>query len=224
MNVINSIFKRKRVSIPKLSAYGFSQKDDMFFYQAVLPGSGFSMTVEITREGSVKATIIDTETDELYTLHLSDSASGSFVGGVKMEYERILIDIAEKCFEPDVFKSSQAKEVITYVREKYGDELEFLWKKFPDNAVWRRKDNQKWYAAILTVSRNKLGLPSDEMAEIIDLRLSPEKMTSTVDNKKYFPGWHMNKKNWYTMILDGSVSTKEICGRIEESYRLTKCH
>ena len=224
MDVIHSIFKRKRVSIPKLSAYGFSQKDDMFFYQAVLPGSGFSMTGEITREGSVKATIIDNETDEPYTLHLSDSASGSFVGDVKIEYERILTDIAEKCFEPDVFKSTQAKEVIAYVRKKYGDELEFLWQKFPDNAVWRRKDNRKWYGAILTVSRNKLGLPSDEMTEIIDLRLSPEKMDSTVDNKKYFPGWHMNKKNWYTMILDGSVSTKEICGRIEESYRLTKCH
>ena len=130
MDIINSIFKRKRVCIPKLTAYGFSQNDDMFSYQTMLPGSGFSMTVEITQEGSVKATIIDTETDEPYTLHLSDSASGSFVGGVKMEYERVLTDIAEECFEPDVFKSTQAKEVITYVREKYGDELEFYGKNF----------------------------------------------------------------------------------------------
>ena len=49
MDVINTIFKRKRVCIPKLNAYGFSQNDDMFSYQTVLPGSDFSMTVEITQ-------------------------------------------------------------------------------------------------------------------------------------------------------------------------------
>ena len=38
----------------------------------------------------------------------------------------------------------------------YCDELEFLWQKFPDNAVWRRKDNKKWYGALLTVSKEKL--------------------------------------------------------------------
>jgi len=75
-----------------------------------------------------------------------------------------------------------------------GDELEFLWTKFPDNAVWRRKDNSKWYGAILTVSRNKLGLSSNEVAEIIDLRLEKEQMSKTIDNEHYFPGWHMNKK------------------------------
>ena len=43
-----------------------------------------------------------------------------------------------------------------------------------------------------------------------------------IDKKRYFPGWHMNKKHWYTIILDGSVSTEEICSRIDESYRLAK--
>lgn len=37
---------------------------------------------------------------------------------------------------------------IEYVRKKYGDELEFLWTKFPDNAAWRRKDNRKWYGVL----------------------------------------------------------------------------
>ena len=34
------------------------------------------------------------------------------------------------------------------------------------------------------------------------------------------PGWHMNKKHWYTMILDGSVERRELFRRIDESYRL----
>ena len=36
------------------------------------------------------------------------------------------------------------------------------------------------------------------------------------------PGWHMNKKTWYTVILDGSVSTADICRRIDDSYALAK--
>lgn len=220
MDILNGIFKRKKVNIPKLSAYGFSENSNGFSFNAILPGSGFQMTVAITREGVIKTTVTDVETAEPYTLHLSDGASGSFVGGVKAEYEQILTDIAQKCFDPDVFKSVQAKEIIDYVRAEYQDELEFLWQKFPDNAVWRRKDNKKWYGAILTVSRNKLGIRSNEMVEIIDLRINPEQMKATIDNEKYFPGWHMNKNNWYTIILDGSVSTAEICRRVDESYNL----
>ena len=219
-NIINEIFKRRKVSMPKLSAYGFLENDGKYSYHTVLPGSGFSMVVEITRDGLVKATAIDTETNEPYTLHLTDNAMGSFVVSVKMEYEHVLADIAEKCFEPDIFKSTQSKEVIAYVSETYGDELEFLWKKFTDNAIWRRKDTQKWYGEILTVSRRKLGLSSDEVSEIIDLRIEPEQMDSTIDNKRYFSGWHMNKRNWYTMILDGSIPTEEICRRIDKSYKL----
>ena len=35
-----------------------------------------------------------------------------------------------------------------------------------------------------------------------------------------FPGYHMNKKHWYTIILDNSISTSEICRRIDDSYLL----
>jgi len=45
-------------------------------------------------------------------------------------------------------------------------------------------------------------------------------MEELLSNKSYYPGWHMNKKNWYTIILDGSVETEEIYKRIDESYRL----
>lgn len=100
--------------------------------------------------------------------------------------------------------------------------MEYLWEKFPDNAVWRRKDNQKWYGALLTVSRRKLGCSSDEVVEIIDLRGTPEELEEFVDGQHYFPGWHMNKKHWYTIILDGSVPSDEICQRIDESYALAK--
>lgn len=134
----------------------------------------------------------------------------------------MLTEITEACYEPAVFKTAQAQMLIDYVRNTYEDEMEFLWEKFPDNAVWRRKDNEKWYGAILTVQRNKLGIDSKEIAEIIDLRIQPEEMEAVLENKHYYPGWHMNKKHWYTIVLDDGVPDEEICRRLDESYRLAK--
>ena len=109
-----------------------------------------------------------------------------------------------------------------YVRNTYGDELEFLWEKFPDNAIWRRKDNEKWYGVFLTVQGSKLGMKSDEIAEIIDLRIKPEERETVLQNDHYYPGWHMNNKSWYTIVLDEGVPDDEICRRLNESYRLAK--
>ena len=95
-----------------------------------------------------------------------------------------------------------------------------MWKRSPDNAILRRRDTAKWYAAILTVAKSKLGLDSDDAAEIINLRVKPEKMGELLKNDNYYPGWHMNKKSWYTIILDGSVDTEEVYRRVDESYLL----
>ena len=86
----------------------------------------------------------------------------------------------------------------------------------------RRKDSEKWFAVLLTVSRRKLGMDSDETVEIVDLRTQAENLSALVDGKKFFPGWHMNKKHWFTIILDGSVSFEEICRRIDKSWNLAK--
>lgn len=36
------------------------------------------------------------------------------------------------------------------------------------------------------------------------------------------PGYHMNKKHWNTVILDGSVPDKEILSWIDHSFELVK--
>jgi predicted DNA-binding protein (MmcQ/YjbR family) len=34
------------------------------------------------------------------------------------------------------------------------------------------------------------------------------------------PGWHMNKKHWNTVIIDGSISNRELQKMIDHSYEL----
>lgn len=214
------LFKNKKLNTERLLSFGFAENGNRYVYSAQMAKGQLTLTIYITSDGKISTEITDNETNEEYILHNIPTACGKFVGTVKAEYENVLNDIAEKCFEPDVFKTEQAKKVINYIRDKYQDEFEFLWERFSDNAVVRRKDNGKWYGILLIVSKRKLGLTEDENIEILDLRINPEEMETVIDNKNYFPGYHMNKKHWFTICLDGSVPFNEICRRIDESYNL----
>ena len=220
--IIENIFRHKKANFEKLSAYGFKCDGDFFTYLADFADGQMRLNIAVDKSGEISTEVTDLETDEPFTLFLVEGAAGEFIGGVRTEYEAILTDVADKCFEREVFKSAQAKEIIEYVRKTYGDELEYLWDKFPDNAICRRKDNQKWYLAILTVSRRKLGMNSDETVEVADLRMDPENIEKTVDNATYYRGYHMNKKHWITICLDNSLSSEEIFKRIDESYVLAR--
>lgn len=213
-------FKNRKPNIKKLLSFGFEESNNGYIFNCDFMCGQMKLTVAVLQEGKIHTEVTDNSSGEEYVLHRVPGASGAFVGQIKAEYDAVLEEISVKCFEPDVFKSEQAKAVIAYVCEKYGDELEFLWQKFPDNTVVRRKDNKKWYAAILIVSRRKLGFNSDEKVEILDLRMIPEDIEKTVDGIKYLPGYHMNKKHWITVCLDGTVPFEEICIRIDESYNL----
>lgn len=215
----SAIFKFKSLNKNKLIPFGFTAQNGIYIYETEILDGQFKMIVEINEKDEVSAKILDNFTCEPYTLHLVESASGSFVGSVRNEYERVLTQIADNCFEKDVFKSKQAHEIIKYVSEKYNDELEFLWEKFSSNAICRRKDNNKWYAVLLIISKRKLGIDSDEAIDVIDLRAESD---SIVDGKNIFAGYHMNKKHWITIPLDGSLPTEEIFNFIDKSYILAK--
>ena len=215
------LFKSKSPDFEKLVAFGFTCDGEKYLYSTKILNNQFELLVNVVSpSGEVNTKLTDLTTGDLYTLHLVEAAGGAFVGAVRAEYERVLSEIADKCFYKDVFKSESAHGVIKYVKEKYGDELEFLWDKFPDDAVWRRKDNNKWYAVLLVISKRKLGLDSDEVIDIIDLRIDPEVLPTLIDGEKYFAGYHMNKKNWITICLDGSVPIEEICDLLDKSYDL----
>ncbi len=217
---IDTLFKHRKMNHERLLLFGFLENKSVYFYSASLFDGQFKMTVTVTKDGKVTTEVIDSFSKEAYILHRISGAQGAFVGTVREEYAAILAAIADACFEPDVFKSEGARQVIQYVKKKYQDELQFLWQRFPENAIFRRKDSNKWYAALLVLQKKKLGLAEDGVVDIIDLRGKPEDIDVLVDKKSYFPGYHMNKKHWFTMCLDGSVPIEEIFRRIDASFAL----
>ncbi len=221
MREINNFIKDKKIDFKKLEEFGFELIDNSYYYHTSLLKNQFKMSVKINLDNSIFTEIIDTETNEPYILYLIEKRSG-YSEKVYKTYSQILEKIQKECFEDEIFKANYTKEIINYIKNKYGDELEFLWEKSPKNAVVRRKSSKKWYAVILTVSKRKLNLDTDEIIEVINLHNRVEEIEKLIDNKKYFPAYHMNKKHWCTICLDGTVELKEIYKLIDVSYELAK--
>lgn len=214
------LFKNKKVKPTKLLSFGFSKEGTGYIYSSLLFDKQFKLTVKVEESGKISTKVTEADSDEAYTLHLVPEATGAFIGKVKEEYEKALNLIAEQCFEADIFKSTLIKNVIEYAKTRYGDEPEYLWKKVSNNAILRRKDTAKWYAALLITKKSKLGLNSEETIEIIDLRADEEEIKSLIDKQTYFPAYHMNKKHWITISSDNSLPRDEIFKRLDLSYNL----
>ena len=222
MREVKDFIKDKKIDLKRLKKFGFKLKDNSYYYTTSLLKNQFEMCVKINVDNSIFTEIIDVETNEPYILHLLEMKRNAYSEKVYRAYSEVLDKIKKECFEDEIFKTYYTNDIINYVKNKYGDELEFLWKKSPKTAVVRRKNSNKWYALILTLSKRKLNLDSDELVEVINLHNSPEEIEKLIDNKRYFPAYHMNKKHWCTICLDGTVELKEIYKLIDISYELAK--
>jgi len=63
-------------------------------------------------------------------------------------------------------------------------------------------------------------VPEDFPARI-NLKCDPQRAVELRDEHKGIkPGWHMNKKHWNTVVLDGSLPPKLVRELVEHSYQL----
>ena len=79
----------------------------------------------------------------------------------------------------------------------------------------RRTDTGKWYAVMMRLPKLKFGLADDSISEFILLRI-PNGRDATFADRRFLPAFHMNKRTWFAIQLDGGVETAEI-------LRLTEC-
>ena len=111
------------------------------------------------------------------------------------------------------------QELFTWIRQQYGTEPEYPWHDW--NAVLRHNDNNKWYGVVLEVSADKLGLPEAGIVDVLNVKSDPLLIGSLRGQDGYFPAYHMNKENWITAALDGSVSEDQLKILLDMSYHAT---
>ena len=110
--------------------------------------------------------------------------------------------------------------VLEYVRSEWNTVPDYPWSNTPDAAVLRHPGG-KWYGLIMQIPRSKLGLPSDEPCDVMNLKCDPMMLGSVLMQTGFFPAYHMNKTHWLTVLLDGSVPEERVTAALKASHALT---
>lgn len=110
----------------------------------------------------------------------------------------------------------------TYIEETYGAAGEHPFAKEPATCVFRHQSNGKWFAVIMEIPKEKLGLPGDGQIAGVNFKCDPRMIGSFGEEKGIFPAYHMSKAHWLTVALDGTAEDNHIKFLLDMSYELTK--
>ena len=219
MNIENDVFKRFSVNYNKLESFGFKKEKNNYVFEINFLNNDFKAIITIDFNGIVTGKVIDNELNEEYTL-LRTEAIGEFVGKVRETYKKLLIDIRNNCFEANFFIFDQTNRINNYIKEKYGNDPEFLWESSPGCGVYRNPINNKWYGIIMNVNYNKLDSNKNGEVEVINIKLDELEIKNLLKKKGFYKAYHMNKVSWISIILNDTLSDKVICSLIDKSYEI----
>lgn len=124
------------------------------------------------------------------------------------------------------------EETEAFIHENFaGIVQDYPWEDTPEYTVFRHADNRKWFALLMTLNRSTLGrqnpdkLSSDansaKLINTINLKCDPDLLEEVITHPGILPAYHMNKRHWITVLLDGTCETPELQNLIALSYRLT---
>lgn len=118
--------------------------------------------------------------------------------------------------------SNPIKEnLLQYAAKRYGTQPEFLWRSKPNYAVLRHNDNRKWYAVLMDVPGEKLGLSGQGILAVLEVKCDPRLAGSLRMEAGILPAYHMHRDNWITILLDGTVDFNQVQFLLDQSYMLT---
>ena len=120
-------------------------------------------------------------------------------------------------------EESQVNLIIAQIRDEYGAEPEFLWpERYPTYCIFRHGGNKKWFALIGRIEWKSLGRDGKELVDIINLKFDNGQALDFAENTPgVYPAYHMNKKHWITIALDGTLSNEMVMELVKKSYLLT---
>jgi len=108
------------------------------------------------------------------------------------------------------------------------------WEDSPEYSVFRHTENKKWFALLMTVKQGTLSrqnpgrFPADADPDlpvnILNLKSDPDLIEDVIHTPGVLSAYHMNKRHWITVLLDGSCDEDKIRNLIDLSYQLTAKH
>ncbi len=210
----------------KLVPFGFRQETDGYYYQKPIMEGDFELEVKIELDGSVSVEVYDTQLNEPY-LAWQVSRPSSYAQKVKQAVDQILDRILATCFQEPLLKSGQGQKLLAYLDQTFEDDVDHPFRRYPEFFSYRTPQ-QKWYALFVTIKRRKLDLGKekwsetalDDLVEVVNIKVDPEKLPQLLTEKGIYPAYHMNKKSWVSIVLDGSMANAELFTLVTQSRAL----
>ncbi len=197
----------------KLLGYGFCREGDAYILAKDLSENGLYMRVEIT-ETRFEVRVIDRAFDDDFLPFSVKNGSSP----VKSEAERLVEEIVGACF----VSIDVTKNLVAYLEEKYGTKHEEPWEDSPGDYTFKTPNSKKWYAIIMHIPGKRIGLETENAVDIINFKIDPAKISALVDNKHYFYAYHMNKKNWITVLLDKDTDMQTLKVLLDDNFRMVE--
>ena len=211
--IIKELYKRTLIT-DKLLTYGFIKYNNKYTYEYNI-NDDFKLYVEY--DHTLKRSVIDINTGDEYILIDTNNSLGSYASNIKELVDNKIEDIVNNCSEKEQYIFSQTKEIINYIKKTYKDIPDHPWED--ENMVIRHLKNKKWYGLIMVIDKSKI-TGGTGLIEVLNVKINNPEII--IDNNKIFPAYHMTKKSWISIILDGRLSNEEVFSLIDISYDLTK--
>lgn len=113
------------------------------------------------------------------------------------------------------------EQLNAYVQETFGVQPAHPFLRNPEVVVYKHRSN-KWFGIVMTVPYRTLKIEKEGLAEVLNVKADPVFVQVLVQNPGYLPAYHMNKKHWVSVLLDGSAKVEDIKSLLAESYELTR--
>ena len=189
----------------KIESYGFVIKDGYYHRRFPLAIDNFYVDIVILNN-ELTGHIYDETFGDEYVLFRSEKAVGEFANSIREAYKKILLDIRERCFVKTMFLDEQSSRIARYIIKTYGDNPEFPWKRFPQYAVFRNRNNHRWYAVFMNVKDGDLE-ENVTARSIISIKPYKGDYQKLVRQENVYPGWHLDKESWISLSLPGYSQT-----------------
>lgn len=206
---LEEVFIRRVKNEEKLLQNGFMKQDGCYVKKVMFHDQEFYALISVDEQ--VHGHVYDAFTNEEYTLVHAPLAQGAYSGQIKEEYREILEEIAKTCFDEAPFTSPQANRIAKYIEEKYQCSPDFL---FKDDTIGVFKNKAgKWFGLIMHMSTKPLD-GKEVYCDVLNVK------SNDIPHDYLYPAYHMNKKKWLSLILDGRISDLEVIAKLDESYAL----
>lgn len=113
-------------------------------------------------------------------------------------------------------------ELQAYINTQFSSiETDYPWVTLPNYMVYRHQSNRKWFALVMNISSDKLGLSSTAMLDVLNVKCDPTMIGSFTKEPGIYRAYHMSKAHWLTIALNGTASDQTIKMLLDMSFRLT---